>query len=54
MQTLKQVLIRACKEETVNLSFMLVCIFILSLTNMVLFILDPARSKIEFLMTRAL
>ena len=38
MQTLKQVLIKACKEETVNLSFMLVCIFILNLINMLLFI----------------
>ena len=33
MQTFQQVLIKTCKEETVILSFMRICIFLLNVTN---------------------
>ena len=38
MQTFKQGLIKTCKEETVKLSFVHVCIFILNFTNVFLFV----------------
>ena len=37
METFEQVLIKGCKEEVVNLSFMRTCIFMLNFTNMFLF-----------------
>ena len=43
MQTFKEVLIKACKEEIVNLVFARVCIFIYNLKNMFLFIFRQKR-----------
>ena len=36
MQTFQQVLIKTCKEETVILSFMRICIFLLNVTNILI------------------
>ena len=58
METFEQVLMKACKEEVVNLSFMRVCIFMLNFTNMFLFTFrykkrcympdDCSRTKVRF------